>query len=284
MNLLLLAFIILHALLADASLPKIKGIKEAAQPTKVNLSDRPSYRNNVVAKSAAALADCKQKKECQTTGSINTMASPLYRRVGYQMGKALGFKDAHIMFILNDPTESTAEIGPEEIDGKKCKAISLNIPRLKDNKIGVTYLILGHEWTHEAIRVAAKKPTHYYPKNHSSKNQTEENECDKRAALARNCRHCTMEFASYYLNKHNAQKAKIKGISEKEIAESNVDKLTDRRLSLLIELASITSRNEATTHPLDLERYLRLHKISRTQYKSCPLHKKKATQKEKQSK
>lgn len=276
MNLFLLTLIsvcFVHTI--HATLPHLKGVKSFASKAAVTLADHPSYRNNLRASETDHLEELKKKKECQTLKSGQSAILSKYSKMCYEMGAAAGVKDPHLMYLVNS-SENTASVGAEPIGTKQCKAITVNQTKLYSYSQGAAYLILGHEWAHELERFSVK-PKFSSRKSSYIKEQEIEIGCDSTSALTRNCKHCTREFASYFLHRHNtaAHIVKVPGIEPREMNMPCVTLMPDKRLNAAIELASCVSRGLQRTHPIDLERFLRLCKISRNQFNSCNLHRQK---------
>jgi len=273
-KLLILAFLLSAFslfLYPSTKLPQIKGVQQASKES-LSLGSRESYRANVQDLSQAQLTALKQKKACQTVSGSKQSAPPSLLNMSYEMGAAVGIKDPHIMYIVNDSQKMLACIGPKKIEGKECRAISLNFRNLKKYSVGVSYLALGHEWAHEIARIKFR-PKAILTTVTNRQKQDNENFCDKTAVIKRNCKQCAREFAAFFVDLHNSELTEAFGVKLKKTSLHQLSLLSDQRLTNLILATSLISRDHANTHPFALERALRVEKLSRQIISLCALHK-----------
>lgn len=194
-------------------------------------------------------------RQCPTLFNTQFESSPKYRRLAFRAAKNCNHPAAHLIGVANKRYEAqNACAGRTYINGHKIVFVDIDEDYFNKFHYGVQSFIMHHEMAHIVLEHRnSKKP-----------GQQLEREADKMAALAIQCENCCREMVQYYLES-NKKANNPKRYPTLTLAE--LDTMPDAELEKKLTEMHDCSQQRVSTHPLDIERALRIYRYSKKESK-----------------
>lgn len=220
----------------------------------------PEYKKNIKAQTAKKLQNLKKRKMCQThPTNTEIQASKKCRKMAFEALSNCGHPAPEVVMLTNDAHRKPACVGEKPY-------ISINFDEARNSigSYGKQRAILHHEAAHLMRQ-------YYEVDNHSLH---EERAADRMAIANIGCSICAREFAQDFLEDHYKQNhthSLLKIFST--ISLKKIDAMKKCEKQKLIKKTSKISKRLNGTHPIDLERVLRIVKASKVLGESrCTYH------------
>lgn len=216
----------------------------------------PEYAPNLAAHASQTLNKLKRRMMCQTHPIISTVhSSKKYRAMAFEALQNCGHPHPEVVMLLNDKNQSPACTGTFY----KEKYIGINL----DEKVYSQYTYgnqraaLHHEAAHIINQEYTTDKTH--PAWHR-KSQNEERTADHVATINAGCVTCARESAQYFLSNHASTEHTHPLLKAHEnITLADLDHMSSRVKKKLIRSTYRISRKKIKSHPIYLERAIRIH-------------------------
>lgn len=226
------------------------------------------YAKNLQLSSPQTLKSLHKRKLCQTDITNKALkSSEYYRKLSFEALHNCGHPQPEVVMLISDPNMKL----PAHASQNETCGVYINFDETSEwvhQNYGTQRMVMHHESAH-IVRKHYNNNT-----NTLQQDQDEERDADRIAAIKAKCTHCTRDFAAYWLSEHSAKKHKIDLLqTHQNLTLADIDAMPKKDKTILTRKTYLISKKKKSTHPINLERALRLHTISVAQGdKLCEQH------------